>query len=943
MFKRTLLNMGLICILFTAATSFAGVTGKIAGRVIDKKTGEGLELANVVLVGTQYGASTSRTGNYVILGVPAGTYDLKFAYLGYRSVTVKNARVVPDITLEINMDLSELEIDLSEIVVSADRPLFEKGSTNTTRIVESDQLENLPVRGIENIAALQAGVVKSDVSGGITRSASLNIRGGRGNETLYIIDGVVVNDPVAVGGGNSGQVAQNAVDQLSIQIGGFEAKYGEAMSGIVNAITKSGQDYYAFGGEVVTSEYSDNYGYNQYTGNVSGPVYGIKDLTFFSSYERIWARDTNPRYTTDKARENMSGGVNRITGKLDYRFSPTFRFTTSFNGSNSMDREYVHSSVKSNSEHNPRRIQNEYSINQRVSWSIDETTFMNIDGYYRDQNVERGDGVWFDNLNAYGDTSYAYQFIDPLTGLHPGQASNYGPDELTIFDQKHAVTTGYSLRNISYWGGTLNFTSQQGNHLIEGGVEGRIHTFRTYVLGLNGLAQFKDSRTTEKRFFDARARAYGYDVNGNESDKGDGVTTFNPLYPIKASAYLQDKVELKDLIFNFGLRYDFYRPDGEKVKDPDAPTNLGGGSSSVGSEDFVAIEDFHFISPRLGIAFPVTDNSKFHAAYGRFIGYPALFEQYAFRNAIRFLDGGTTASVTNGHAKPENTIQYEVGYSYAFEKVASIDATLFYKEVRDLLNLNIYKVPGGVYYSVSNIDFSTIKGMSLAVNTRKFANFFSMSVNYMYQVAEGTGSSTDGNFQSAFRSGVIPRQVNPLSFDQRHTFSSSLDFRTGANDGPEMFGVRPISQVGAFLLMTFNSGRPYTPVEPYNTTTGDTAPITTSKGTVNSAYGPFSFRLDARFDKTVTFEFGATKLNTNFYVDIINLLNNENAVAIYRATGAPDDDGYFSTDAGKSTLNSFSDDPAVKDAYLNDVKRILKDPENYGAARQIRLGMRFDF
>lgn len=944
MFKKLVLYIGVACFLLSSVTGFAGVTGKISGKVTDKKTGEPLELANVVLVGTQYGASTSRNGSYVILGVPAGNYDIKFAYLGYSSVLVKNQRVTPDITVEVNIELSEIEIGLNEIEVTAVRPLFEKGSTNSTRVVESEQLNNLPVRGIENIAALQAGVVKSDVSGGITRNATLNIRGGRGNETLYMIDGVVVNDPVAVGGGNSGQVAQNAVDQLSIQIGGFEAKYGEAMSGIVNAITKSGQDYYAFGGEVVTSEFTDNYGYNQYSGNLSGPVYGVKDLTFFTSYERVWARDVNPRYTTDKARENMSGGVNRFSGKLDYRFGPTLRLTTSFNGSNTQDREYVHSSVKNNSEHYPRRIQKEYSLNQKISMNLDAASFVNVDLYYRNQNVERGDGVWFDNLQAYGDTSFAYQYIDPLTGKHPGQSGNYGADELTVFDLEHQVLTGYSLRDITYWGGSAAFTSQQSNHLIEGGFEARIHTFRTFGLGINGLATNKGKKDDLTRFYEARARAYGYDIYGKESNSGDNKTTFNPLYPIKAAAYLQDKVELKDLIFNFGLRYDFYRADGERVKDPNAPINVGGTDTKVGPEDFEKIPDFHFISPRLGIAFPVTENSKFHAAYGRFIGYPSLFDQYAFRNAVRFLEGGATAQVNNGQAKPENTIQYETGFNYAFENVASIDITAFYKEVRDLLNLNIYTSPRGSYYSVSNIDFSTIKGTSIAVNTRKFADYFSLAINYMYQVAEGTGSATDGNFISAFRSGVIPRQVNPLNFDQRHTFSSSLDFRTSANDGPELFGFKPLSQVGAFMLVTLNSGRPYTPVEPYNTTTGDTAPITNSKGTVNSAYGPSSFRIDARFDKTVTFEFGTSKMSTNFYVDIINLLNNENATAVYRATGAPDDDGFFATDKGRDAiLNSFPSDAAKRDAYVKDVKRYLKDPENYGAARQIRLGMRFDF
>lgn len=909
----------------------ADVSGKVAGTVTDKKTGDPLELANVVLIGTQYGASSDRNGRYSILNVPAGIYDIKFAYLGYKPVVVKGIRVVPDITITVDMALQELDLEVDEIVVQASRPLFERGSTSSVRVVEKDQLANLPTRGIQNVAALSAGIVKTDNSGGETRNATLNIRGGRGNETAYIIDGVMVNDNAS--GGAAGQISQGAIDQISIQIGSFDAKYGQVMSGIINTVTRTGSDNYSVGGEVVTSEFTDNFGYNLYSMNVGGPVFGVPRMYFYGAYERTYVKDSNPRWSTDEARANMEGGVHKYSGKINYNISTNFRSVSTFHGSYRRDRNYVHLYSKNNSEHNPRVVENQWLANQRFSYTLDEKSFINFDVHYRYQEAKRGDGVWFDNIEAYGDTTMA--LINPrfTTKVHPAQGGNYGTDSVLIFSERGVISDAFVLSSDDYIGSSISFTTQQNNHLIEAGANFQLHTFRTYGLSPLRFSIDKDVMSSTDRFYREFGRAYGYDEYGNRSDKGDQKSTFNPLYPIIASAYLQDRIELKDLIFSVGMRVDYFNPDGEQVKNPNLPL---GPENVLDDSDFEKQETFIHFSPRLGIAFPVTENMKFHAAYGQFIAPPTFFDVYGFRSRIRLLESDASLTANTGNVKPENTISYEAGVSYAFSNIAAVEATVFYKEVKDLVNTNIFSSPKGLYYSASNLDFSTVKGFMISTSTRRIADYIQFSGNYTYQMAEGTGSASNSNTTAAFRSGVILRQIRPLDFDQRHTISGSFDIRSKAEDGPQIAGFYPFGKLGANLVLTYASGRPYTPrdiSDVYNT-----GSLVTSKGPVNSAQGPSSIRLDAKFDKSVRVDIGNTKMNLVFYVWIINLLDTPNAINLYSATGSPVDSGYLNSQQGQSNVEK----TPFPDLYEADYKRFERDPENYGAAQQIRLGLRFD-
>ncbi len=277
---------------FLASSAFAqsGV-GKMSGKIIDADTQEELIGANIIILSTNLGAATDIEGNYFILNITPGTYDVKVSYVGYAAKTIQEVRIVANITYELNIELST-DFTLPDIVVEG-KKFFEEKSTNTVKVIDSDQIARLPVKGVTNIVGLQSGVVIQEGSGGVDGNATVNVRGGRSSEVLYIVDGVPQTN--VFNGANRSQVSDNAIDQVSFQVGGYEAKYGQAQSGIVNITTKSGQSNYNVFADVISSQFTDDYGYNLYTLNLSGPIIpGNPDHTMFLSGERGWNQDSNP-------------------------------------------------------------------------------------------------------------------------------------------------------------------------------------------------------------------------------------------------------------------------------------------------------------------------------------------------------------------------------------------------------------------------------------------------------------------------------------------------------------------------------------------------------------------------------------------------------------------------------------------------------------------------
>ena len=258
---KTLLCVLSICMFITVVgihTASSATIGKISGIVTAEATGQPLANATVTIVGTSSTATTNDAGYYVMTNIPPGGYDVKVEIAGYRSKTISAAKVFTGLTTTLNFALEVSEIvELEGVTVTATKPLIKKDVTQTTRIIEADEIASMPRDTVNGILQTQAGVSVLNSTG------SLHIRGGRSLEVKYLIDGIPVNDPIFSGFGV--HISTNALEQMEIITGGFNAEHGNAQSGIINLVTKVGRQN--FSGRI-------RYRVGQWAQHHGDPVYG---------------------------------------------------------------------------------------------------------------------------------------------------------------------------------------------------------------------------------------------------------------------------------------------------------------------------------------------------------------------------------------------------------------------------------------------------------------------------------------------------------------------------------------------------------------------------------------------------------------------------------------------------------------------------------------------
>ncbi len=230
---------------------FAGTTGKLAGLVVDKETGEGLAGVNVYFEGTSIGAATDVDGYYTIINIPPGTYTLSVSMIGYRLVTVEGIKIQSDRTTTQNVSLVQEAMETDAVVIVAERPLIERDRTSTAAYVDAEAIKLMPVQEIKDVIQLQAGVITG--AGG-----ELHIRGGREREISYMIDGVSVNNAFSQSGGSNVTIENSFIEELQVITGTFNAEYGSAQSGIINVVTKRPESEFSGQVEMFVGDYLSN-------------------------------------------------------------------------------------------------------------------------------------------------------------------------------------------------------------------------------------------------------------------------------------------------------------------------------------------------------------------------------------------------------------------------------------------------------------------------------------------------------------------------------------------------------------------------------------------------------------------------------------------------------------------------------------------------------------
>ena len=430
--KRLFSVLALVCLL-AGGSVFAAVTGSLTGIVTDAATSEPVPGVSVSVSGTNLGAVTDENGKYRIINVPVGTYTLAFTAVGFGRVEVANVSVSADLATYIDQTISSEAADLNKTIrVTAERALVVKDKTTTIDVVSREELLAMPTRGFEQVVGIQNSVVRMNSNvdirqrGGresLAQGSEINLRGGRPSEVAYYVDGFSQQDPLS--GISTANINNNAIKEVSVTSGAFSAEYGHVASGVVNVTTNSGTEEYHGNIELVSDNPASALGYdsfdqNWYSGDLSGPIPGLDKGYFFLSGERRYLNDRSPSSTTkdvydqfglaDAFADPQRLPANSLKGwsyqgKIDYNFTPNFKLGLSGNGSIDRWQEYRHYYLNpvfmDQVKHSPVYEDKNLGLNAKITHTLNAETYYNLSVSYFNTQRLRGDGVLFDDYDAY--------------------------------------------------------------------------------------------------------------------------------------------------------------------------------------------------------------------------------------------------------------------------------------------------------------------------------------------------------------------------------------------------------------------------------------------------------------------------------------------------------------------------------------------------------------
>ena len=929
-----------------AAAGAAAQTGKIAGVVTDAATGETIPGVNVRIEGTGQGAATNLDGEVVIIGVRPDEYAVTFSFVGYQSARVEGVRVRIDLTTTVDMALRQEELGLDgEVVVTAVRPLFERDATATTAFVSGDEIRAIPVENFADVVELQAGVVEE--------GGQLHFRGGRGGEVGFWIDGVPVTD--VYDGGLALEIENSSVQELQVVTGAFNAEYGQALSGIVNVVTRDGSNDFegqlsAFGGDYATgapSAASDTgvslfpgTGLSDFSptdvrnleGTLSGPI--LRDRLFFFGSGRYFANDG---WINGRDAYNFTD-IRRLCEPGEI-CSPVLADTT---GSADSSLVALNPYAKASGQLKlTANVLNGVRLTANLLGSEEEflgsnfSYFFNPDG--QRTNVRRArtgilklthllSNTTFYELGVTNNrTSFEnYLFEDPFDPRYLAQSlGGVAPFNVVRGFNVGGTDNGRFERSTDTWLVKGDIQSQvHPAHLVKSGVEYRRHR-----------VQFADE------FTDIQLSDLGV-----QSDPVLRLNSRLDRSPTEIAAYVQDKIEVGGLVINAGLRFDYFDANGVVFTDPRDPVavfpslrecaevvNL---QCTVDDQDrrilrgsepedrflpdefFSDSESTWQLSPRLGVAFPISATGVFHFSYGQFFQIPnfeLLYQNPFFQ--LSSAGSGLIGLVGNANLKPEQTINGEVGLKQALSATTAVEITAFYRDIRNLAGsaTDPIQIRGSSarYGRLVNSDFGIVRGMVLRFDQRVGRNLFA-GLDYTYQVARANASDPSQVFNAAVAQIGLQRTIVPTNWDQRHTANASLSYAD------------PRLDAGFGVVASYGSGFRYTPTVNTAFGTGANQPTVIP---LNSGVRPPTLNVNVNAYKRVAF--GGAEAQVFAKVD--NLFDARNQNAVFSDTGR----ATYSLEQTRAE-SLFDGDPAV-------LSRDFTRPDFYSEPRRITLGVRLGF
>jgi hypothetical protein len=914
-------------LLTLAPLARAADVGTVAGRVVDKRTGHAIPFASVTLPLAKRGGLTDSEGQFTIQGVPPGTYEVKVQYLGYKPASAPSVVVAAGKVSTLNFQLEDVIVREEKTVeVTAERRLVEVKQGATVRSVSANDIRNLAVTTIGDVLQQQAGIS--------TDAEQIHIRGGRADETVFVVNGVANRDLVT-GQSTAGQLNARSVSEVNVATGAYDVRYGNALSGVVEIKLKEGTDKFNAGLTTAAGSYGGRMWQLVTSGpdplwspllrlarvRVAGSVTSILDLSgalFETRYNYL-----NRPNATLLERTLLPPAHERLHSSYEDSFLG-HRFTYPDMFSPSADNRWA---ARYGLFWKPNTADKlSFTFSKRIA--IDQgfsRTFLTANGDLGDpaypwiwsRRIGHAATFFEDNVQS----SLQWRRTLSTTGYMEAQVSRYffaqrqdvggkmwpdyvEPDDRSSFPlgdprrDDYFLDTGdnyqWSDRRTTSWGLTWNVTQRLHHNELEGGIE---HQFQTvqyldveypWVFDKDGLGQSHDQWL---------------------------------VHPWVGDLFVRDRLEYEGFAANVGMRADYWviGREAEQALADTSRHNIAGterdGFYSETSSLFGRRMKLH-LSPRVIVSHPITENSSFFFNYGEFTQVPSYRYVYSKLNSI---SSESFPLQGNPNINPQISVNYEVGGKHQFLPTAAVNVTFFVRDVYDYPSATRVDPVSGTnlqsYFIYLNGHFARSKGIEIELEKRR-SHHWAAKVSYSYQQTKGKSSNPNEEKALQEIGGSSETRLSEVfvSWNRPHKLTGNFDLRFD-NDAPRSLPF--LRHAGMNVFVQGQSGRAYTPKDAYNIN---------PTGLPYSQNAPLQFTADLkvnRWFKLMDRRFDLSLQGTNVFGNRL----------IYRVdpiTGK----GY---EWGKGLF-----DASRFDLTPNYIMGTLDDPSNYGAAAQWRLQLDVD-
>jgi outer membrane receptor protein involved in Fe transport len=871
--------------VFCLGTLSAQNVGRIAGTVTDAGTGNPLPGTNVTIVGTMMGAAADANGEYYILNIPPGRYELRASMIGYEAMLVTDVIVNAGRTTTIDFELVDEVFELGEVVVQAIRPDVERDKTSTSSIVRFEDVQAMPgIRDIGDVIGLAADVIDG------------HFRGGRLGEEYYTLQGMGIVNPLD--NTSAFMPIMSGIEEVEVITSGFGAQYGNAQSGVVNISMREGDPRIwrtriesrtrapgrkHFGPSVFDPNANDYIrllveGDIWLTGDPGAdqtqPYYGSMAV----GLTNYFAGDTLAQLAVAQTLWMQTRrDIGRTYGdQVDYSIEAA-------TGGPVNERMRMFMALRSNKQwpvFPTEQPNTEYQAMGNVVADLGRAATFRLSGGFTHLN---------DNVfpGSNGVSGYQRWLWDRITGIRERKRSNAQLG--ARFTKMLSQSTYYELKlntlftknvvgatpvpdtlpdTLDFNWVVANLAFPNNNSPDRFNYQIGYDTFneeQTRTISFDGSYT---SQLTNAHLLNAgiQVNSYLIDVRNFLNVRGNRQLEQYTAHPLEAAAYIQDKMEFEGLIANVGLRFDLWYSGADYYTDPFTPfqdaDSLGNFDPSAAPKESPPIHGR--LQPRVGVSFPISARTVFHLNYGSFMQRPSF--QYIVSQRVGQLRSDPMI-LGNPRLKPETTNSYDVGVVQSLGEGFTIDVSGYYKDVKNLIQqANFVDERAG--YQVSsyfNLDYADIRGFRVALNKRR--GTLTGSINYQFGYATGKSATATAATPIFNRdtTGVVttdltnvPTRDILLDFDRTHNLVITAGYVTGDEWGPRFLNVHPLENMVLSVYSSVRSGRPYTSPSDIRL--------------INVERAPMEYNTDIRLTKTVKNFFGVP---ASFYAEVFNLFNNK--------------------------------------------------------------------